>query len=80
MQFLGMPDFMTDPFSFLSGFSLVFIKPAILVFFVFVICTISVILSFHWRKYGMGEKVFKLVEAIFVAVSILLVIFAWLNL
>lgn len=70
---------MDFPFAIISGISFTSEGFAHLVFFVMALATavISVILFFHWRKYGMGGKVLAFTEAAYLAGAVLFLVTAF---
>lgn len=64
----------------LGGISISGTALADLFFFVMTLfaAVMSVILFFHWRKYGMGGKVLALTELLYLLISVALLISAFL--
>ncbi len=71
------------PYKILSTFSniilgMTFLELEWVVFALFTIMTVvvSVVMIYHWRKYGLGERKFLLLSVVFLIVSAVLLLLA----
>lgn len=73
---------MDFPFEFINKISFTPESVADLLFFAvaMIVAVVSIILFFHWRKYGMGGAILALTELVYLAVSAVLLATAFFSL
>lgn len=69
------------PFDFISKFlfSTKSIADLIFLLVTLVVTIVSVILFFHWRKYGLGGATFALIEVVYLVVCVMLLAIAFFS-